>query len=66
MGRTGLYELLIADEEIRHLAVQRTGAHEIKRAAVQRGMRTLRMDGWEKVLAGKTSVEEITRVTKAD
>jgi general secretion pathway protein E len=66
VGRTGLYELLVADEEIRHLAVQRTGAHDIKRAAVQRGMRTLRMDGWEKVLAGKTSVEEITRVTKAD
>jgi general secretion pathway protein E/type IV pilus assembly protein PilB len=66
VGRTGLYELLVADEEIRRLAVERAGAHDIKRAAVERGMRTLRRDGWERVLAGTTNVDEVIRVTKAD
>jgi general secretion pathway protein E/type IV pilus assembly protein PilB len=41
-------------------------AWEIKRTAMQEGMQTLRMDGWRKVLAGETSVEEIVRVTKMD
>jgi type II secretory ATPase GspE/PulE/Tfp pilus assembly ATPase PilB-like protein len=35
----------------------------LRKAAIERGMRTLRMDGWEKVAAGMTSIEEITRIT---
>ncbi|MFV2065378.1 MAG: GspE/PulE family protein [Pirellulales bacterium] len=65
-GRTGLYELLTTNEEIRHLALERTGSNMIKQAASRAGMRTLRQDGWKKVLEGKTSVDEVLRVTKAD
>ena len=36
------------------------------KAAVEEGMSTLRMDGWRKVLAGKTSVDEVLRITKGD
>ncbi|OHB80966.1 MAG: general secretion pathway protein GspE [Planctomycetes bacterium RBG_16_64_10] len=66
LGRTGLYELLTTNDEIRHLAVERAGSHVIKKAAVAAGMRTLRQDGWSKVLAGQTTVDEVIRVTRAD
>jgi type II secretory ATPase GspE/PulE/Tfp pilus assembly ATPase PilB-like protein len=38
----------------------------IKQAAIRNGMETLRMDGWNKVLSGITTIEEVLRVTKAD
>lgn len=62
-GRTGVYELLVLDDEIRE-ALQR-GAGEIRRLAVQRGMRTLREDGLRLVREGITTVEEVLRVTRA-
>lgn len=65
-GRMGIYELLEANEEIRTLAQQRASSWEIRRAAVAAGMRTLRMDAWDKVLDGQTTVEEVLRVTKGD
>ena len=65
-GRVGIYELLIANDEVRALASERSGSNLIKKAAIKAGMRTLRKDGWRKVLAGKTTVEEVLRVTKAD
>ncbi|MFT5429487.1 MAG: general secretion pathway protein E [Myxococcota bacterium] len=65
-GRGGLYELLPVDDEIKSLVVQRHDASRIKRVAIQNGMRTLRDDGAMKVLQGKTSVEEVMRVTAED
>jgi len=65
-GRVGLYELLVTDDEIRHLASCREPAGVIKKAAVRAGMRTLRQDGWEKVLQGITTIDEVLRVTKFD
>jgi len=65
-GRTGLYELLEASDDIRRLASERTPSHVVKQAAVNAGMRTLREDGWRKVRRGQTSIEEVLRVTKAD
>ncbi|MBN2022507.1 MAG: type II/IV secretion system protein [Pirellulales bacterium] len=65
-GRVGIYELLVANDEIRELASQRVGSNIIKQAAMRAGLRTLRVDGWRKVLDGKTSVDEVLRVTKAD
>ena len=38
----------------------------VKKAAIQAGMRTLRQDGWHKVLQGITSIDEVLRVTKSD
>ncbi|MGD9855636.1 MAG: GspE/PulE family protein, partial [Planctomycetaceae bacterium] len=65
-GRLGIYELLVTNDAIRQLANERTSSHHIKKAAVANGMRTLRQDGWLKVARGKTSIDEVLRVTKTD
>jgi len=65
-GRMGIYELLVANDEIRLLASERQASNVIKRAAMAAGMRTLRMDGWNKVRSGITTIAEVLRVTKAD
>ena len=65
-GRTAIYELLVMTEEIRTLIMNRGSATEIKKLAVEQGMRTLRLDGMSKVVAGTTSPEEIMRVTQLD
>jgi general secretion pathway protein E/type IV pilus assembly protein PilB len=62
----GIYELLVANDEIRLLASERQASNVIKRAAMAAGMRTLRMDGWNKVRSGITTIAEVLRVTKAD
>ena len=63
-GRIGLYELLVSNDEIRELATQRIPANRIKQAAIKAGMSTLRDDGWQKVLNGVTTIDEVLRVTK--
>jgi general secretion pathway protein E len=63
-GRTGIYELLVMDESVRTLVMQQANANTIKAAALQRGMRTLLHDGARKVLQGRTTPEEVLRVTQ--
>ncbi|ADB18331.1 type II secretion system protein E [Pirellula staleyi DSM 6068] len=65
-GRMGIYELLVTTNEIRQLACDRASSWKIMQAASKEGMRSLRQDGWKKVLVGGTSVEEVTRAAKAD
>jgi type II secretory ATPase GspE/PulE/Tfp pilus assembly ATPase PilB-like protein len=65
-GRTGIYELLLMDNTIRPLIMDRAPATLIRNMACQQGMTTLRDDGWQKVLQGKTTVEEVIRVTRQD
>ena len=65
-GRLGIYELLVTNDEIRHLMTQAGTSDVIKQAAIRNGMETLRVDGWNKVLAGITTIDEVLRVTKAD
>lgn len=65
-GRLGIYELLVTNDEIRHLLTQAGTTDVIKQAAIRNGMDTLRVDGWNKVLAGITTIDEVMRVTKAD
>ncbi len=62
-GRTGIYEVLPITEEIRRLAIRNADAGEIKGAALEQGMRTIRDDGAHKVLLGMTSLDEVMRVT---
>jgi len=65
-GRTGIYEIMMVDDAIRDLAVKKVDSGSIKRAAVQKGMRTLMEDGGRKVLRGITSVAEVLSVTQED
>lgn len=65
-GRMGIYELLVTSEPIRELAQERASSFAIRKQAVSEGMRTLRMDAWDKCLVGDTSIEEVLRVTKGD
>ena len=65
-GRMGVYELLTTTDDLRQLAHDRASTWEIKKAAIRGGMKTLRDDGWLKVMEGKTSVEEVLRITKGD
>ncbi|MGQ0626176.1 MAG: GspE/PulE family protein [Sporichthyaceae bacterium] len=62
-GRMALHEVMPVTEEIERLAVARASTDEIEKMALAQGMITLREDGWLKVRAGKTSIEEILRVT---
>jgi len=61
-GRIGLHEVMVVSEEIERLAVARASTAEIAAAAATQGMQSLRQDGWTKVLAGSTSIEEVLRV----
>lgn len=65
-GRTGIFEILRITESIRELIQRRVPTSTIKAAAVAQGMKTLRQDGWRKVKAGITSIDEVLRVSHAD
>ncbi len=65
-GRTAIYEVLPIDPTIQAQIVDKATASDIKRGALERGLRTLRMDGLEKLLAGQTTPEEVLRVTQLD
>lgn len=65
-GRTGIYEILLVNDEIRGLIQQNVNSQIIKNKAIEGGMVTLRRYGATKVLAGITSIEEVSRVTQED
>ena len=62
-GRVGIFELLIINDDIRRLILQKTSANIIKEKAREHGMITLREDGWNKVKQGITTISEVLRVT---
>ncbi|HEY4840973.1 MAG TPA: type IV-A pilus assembly ATPase PilB [Terriglobales bacterium] len=62
-GRTGLYEVMEVDDEIRELVLVGASALELKKKAIERGMITLRRSGLVKVAAGWTTLEEVARET---
>ncbi len=66
MGRSGIFEVLLVDDKIRRMILDRTNTGVIKKAALKKGMRTLRMDGALKVQEGITTIEEVIRVTQED
>ncbi len=65
-GRKGIYELLLVTEALRPLIMNRAPATTIAARAMEAGMRTLRTDGWNKVKAGVTTIEEVLRVTQME
>lgn len=62
-GREGVFELLLVDDEIRKNIQSRASASQISQAAVSHGMSTLRDAGVAKVIQGKTTIDEVVRVT---
>src|SRR6202049_3208808 len=62
-GRTGLYEVMEVDDEIKELVLVGASALEVKKKAIERGMITLRRSGLIKVAAGQTTLEEVARET---
>jgi type II secretion system protein E len=65
-GRLAIYELLVLNEALRPLVLSRAASSTIAAAAVEQGMRTLRVDGWNKVKGGITTIEEVLRVTQIE
>jgi len=63
-GRTGIFELLIIDDEIKELINKQSAAHTIKKTALEKGMLSLRNDGLRQAQIGNTTLEEILRVTQ--
>jgi type II secretory ATPase GspE/PulE/Tfp pilus assembly ATPase PilB-like protein len=64
-GRAGLHELMVVTRELRHLIQTGANAEQLQRSAIGDGMRTLRQDGIEKVLAGVTSIDEVRATSNA-
>lgn len=65
-GRTGIFELLLVDEDIKNLILTKQDARTIKEKAVANGMETLFDDGIAKLKEGITTLEEVLRVTNQD
>ncbi|UCG59179.1 MAG: type II secretion system ATPase GspE [Phycisphaerales bacterium] len=64
LGRTGIFELLLVDDDVKELIIKRKGSHIIRETAIEKDMSTLREDGLRKALAGDTTLEEVYRVTQ--
>ncbi|MEZ6013620.1 MAG: ATPase, T2SS/T4P/T4SS family [Planctomycetota bacterium] len=65
-GRTAIYEFLPVDEVLRTQIMEGASGTDMKRAAVQRGLITLRLDGQDKIRARETTPDEVLRVTQLD
>ena len=62
-GRTGVYEMLVVNDAVRQLAMQKADAGAIRDAAIAAGMVSLRAEGARKVLQGMTTAEEVLLAT---
>ncbi len=66
-GRLALFELLVPDEHVHKMILERKSSEEIKMYAIRNlGMATLRRDGLEKALAGLTTIEQVVSVSQAE
>jgi general secretion pathway protein E len=65
-GRLAIYEICVINEALRRAIVEKRDGGELKQIAVAQGMETLRQDGWRRVAQGKTTIEEVVRVTQND
>ena len=65
-GRIGIFELLIVNDQIKKLVVDKVSSDIIKKKAIEMGMKTLRDDGLDKVLKGITTTEEVIKATQEE
>lgn len=66
LGRIAIYEILMVSEEIKQAIIKKLPAGDIKKIALKEGMISLRDDGWQKVIDGVTTPEEVIRVTASE
>jgi general secretion pathway protein E len=65
-GRTAVQELMLMDDDVRSLVMQKADAATIRRACTVRGMTLLRQNGAQRILLGETTIEELLRVSQED
>ena len=65
-GRTGIFELMVLDDDIRRLIGSKADSTAIKQAAIAKGMVTLKQEGAERVIQGHTTLEEVMRITQQE
>jgi general secretion pathway protein E len=65
-GRTGIYELLMVDDDVRQLVLKNVDASTIKKSAISKGMTTLLDDGARRVALGETTIAEVLSITQED
>jgi general secretion pathway protein E len=65
-GRTGIYELMVLNDDIRRLIGSKADSTAIKHAAITNGMVTLKQEGADRVLQGHTTLEEVMRITQQE
>ncbi len=65
-GRTAIHEVMKNNDEIRQMVMKSATTDQLREAGRRNGMRTLREDGWKKVLRGDTTMVEIARITAGD
>ncbi len=65
-GRTGIFELMVLDDDIRRLIGGKADSTAIKQAAIAKGMVTLKQEGAERVIQGHTTLEEVMRITQQE
>jgi len=65
-GRIGVFELLRTDPVVQRMCVEQKSSTDIRDYTLKAGMTTLRSSGWEQVIAGVTSVDEVVRITRGD
>src|SRR6266545_468016 len=65
-GRAAIYEVCLITEPLRKMIMRKRDGGELKQCAIAEGMETLRHDGWRRVAEGKTTIEEVVRVTQTD
>jgi len=57
---------MLMNNALREMVIQKASSQQIKKKAIECGMRTLRQDGWDKIAKGLTTVEEVLRVTQQE
>lgn len=65
-GRIGIFEMMVVTDDIRSLIIQNASPRDLREASVRQGMTSLRDDGFRHLAEGRTTVEEVFRVTKDD
>ncbi len=64
--RTAIYEILVVNKTIKKLILEKASSDNIREEAIKRGMKTLRLSGWEKIIEGLTTPDEVMRVTQLE